>query len=397
MESKYWVWLQCAFGEGVVTERFLRKYDNAQQVYEDSAENRKSSGVFTPKQLKLMGEIPLSKAEEIIEFCSAKRWRILTPNMESYPKRLLELQNFPLALYHVGILPDVDREPLVAMVGARDATSYGLQMARVLASDLAKSGVTVVSGGALGIDSQCHRAALDAGGKTIAVLGNGFGANYLAQNRELWNEIARNGAVITEFRPGTPASRYSFPIRNRIISGLSLGTVVVEANQKSGSLITAKCAAEQGRDVFAVPGEVLNTAFYGGNKLIKDGAKPVFSANDILDEYKGRFVGKIRNIVIDEFAQVRESEFEKTKNELQSKKEEIKKEESQKVKQSAPLTLSSDAQRVYELISVDTPIGVEDLIEKTGLPNRSVLVCLTELEMAGIAECMAGRKYIAKA
>lgn len=391
MQSKYWVWLQCAFGEGVVTERFLRRYDNAQQVYEDSDENRKSSGVFTPKQLKLMSEIPLSRAEEIVEFCSQKRWKILAPDMENYPKRLFELQNFPLALYYVGNLPDIDREPLVAMVGARDATSYGLQMARVLAGDLTKSGVTVVSGGALGIDSQCHRAALDAGGKTIAVLGNGFGANYLAQNRELWNEIARNGAVITEFRPGTPASRYSFPIRNRIISGLSLGTVVVEANQKSGSLITAKCAAEQGRDVFAVPGEVLNTAFYGGNKLIKDGAKPVFSANDILDEYKGRFVGKIRSIAIGEFAQTQEAQAEKPK------KEEIKKEEQKNVKQSAPLTLSDDAQRIYEFISVDTPIGVEELIEKTGLENRKVLVCLTELEMAGIVECLIGRKYIAKA
>ena len=397
MESKYWIWLQCAFGEGVVTERFLRKYDNARQVYEDSDDGRKSSGVFTPRQLKLMSEIPLSRAEEIVEFCSAKRWNILTPGMENYPVRLLELQNFPLALYYVGQLPDIDREPLVAMVGARDATSYGLQMAEALAGDLARSGVTVVSGGALGIDSQCHRAAIDAGGRTIAVLGNGFGANYLMKNRELWNEIARNGAVITEFRPGTPASRFTFPIRNRIISGLSLGTVVVEANQKSGSLITAKCAVDQGRDVFAVPGEVLNTAFYGANKLIKDGAKPVFSANDILDEYKGRFAAKIKTIAIDEFIQAQPMSQEIPIKETKPKSEQIKTKEPERVKQPAPLTLSTDAKRVYELISADTPISVEELIDRTGLQNRSVLVCLTELEMAGVAECLIGRKYIAKA
>jgi len=396
MHSKYWIWLQCAFGEGVVTERFLLRYENAEQVYRDSDENRRQSGVFTPRQLEKMSKIPLSEAEKIIDFCNEKRWKILTPNMEKYPKRLLELQNFPLALYYVGQLPDIDREPLVAMVGARDATSYGLQMAHVLAGDIARAGVIVVSGGALGIDSQCHRAAIEAGGKTIAVLGNGFGANYLAKNRELWNNVAKNGAVITEFQPGTPASRYTFPIRNRIISGLSLGTVVVEANQKSGSLITAKCASEQGRDVFAVPGEVLNTAFYGANKLIKDGAKPVFSANDILDEYAGRFIGKIKKISVGEFAQsvelVQEDNKKKTYTKPADTKEEVKKE-----KQPAPLTLSDDAQKVYEFILPDSTVSVEELIEKTGLPNRTVLVCLTELEMAGIAECLAGRKYIAKA
>lgn len=385
MESKYWIWLQCAFGEGVITERFLRRYDNAFEVYKDSDEGRRSSGVFTPKQLEKMSKIPLSEAEKIIELCNSNRWKILTPNMENYPKRLLELQNFPLALYYVGQLPDIDREPLVAMVGARDATSYGLQMAQLLASDIARAGVTVVSGGALGIDSQCHKAAIEAGGKTIAVLGNGFGASYLAQNRELWNSIARNGAVITEFQPGMPASKYTFPIRNRIISGISLGTVVVEANQKSGSLITAKCAVEQGRDVFAVPGEVLNTAFYGANKLIKDGAKPVFSANDILDEYSGRFIGKLKKIAVGEFAQPKEPEPKSAK------------EDAPVAKQPAPDTVSADARRVYEFISADAPTGVEELIEKTGLPNRSVLVCLTELEMAGLAECLAGRNYIAKA
>ena len=396
MESKYWIWLQCAFGEGVVTERFLRKYDNACQVYRDSADGRRQSGVFTPKQLERMEKIPLSEAEKIIEFCTAKRWNILTPNMANYPRRLLELQNFPLALYYVGQLPDIDREPLVAMVGARDATSYGLQMAQLLAGDIARAGVIVVSGGALGIDSQCHRAAIEAGGKTIAVLGNGFGANYLEKNKETWKSIARNGAVITELRPGTPASRFTFPMRNRIISGLSLGTVVVEANQKSGSLITAKCAGEQGRDVFAVPGEVLNTAFYGANKLIKDGAKPVFSANDILDEYRERFIGKIKRVSVGEFAQPIASPVQSPEKKAVTKPDKIR-EEVKKEKQPAPLTLSADAQRVYEFILPDVPISVDELIEKTGLPNRSVLVCLTELEMTGIVECLLGRKYITKA
>lgn len=379
MEGKYWIWLQLAFGEGVITERFLSCYDNPVQVYEDSSDGRTRSGVFTKMQLEMMDKIPLSRAEDIINECNKNRWKILTPDMAQYPKRLLELSNFPLALYYVGELPDIDREPLVAMVGARDATTYGLQMAGMLSGDLAKSGVIVVSGGALGIDSECHRAAIEAGGRTIAVLGNGFGAKYLPQNRELWNSIARNGAVITEFKPGTPASRYSFPIRNRIISGLSLGTVVVEASQKSGSLITARCAVDQGRDVFAVPGEVINTAFYGGNKLIKDGAKPVFSASDILEEYKGRFVGKINYADGDDFASAQRNEPTK------------------RVKLPAPATLSSAARSVYDLIGLDEPIGVDVIIEKTGLENRRVIVCMTELEMAGIVECLAGRKYIAKA
>ena len=379
MEGKYWIWLQLAFGEGVTTERFLNCYDNPVQVYEDSSDSRARSGVFTKMQLEMMDKIPLSRAEDIINECNKNRWKILTPDMAQYPKRLLELSNFPLALYYVGDLPEIDREPLVAMVGARDATTYGLQMAGMLSADLAKSGVIVVSGGALGIDSECHRAAIEVGGRTIAVLGNGFGANYLPQNRELWNSIARNGAVITEFKPGTPASRYSFPIRNRIISGLSLGTVVVEASQKSGSLITARCAVDQGRDVFAVPGEVINTAFYGGNKLIKDGSKPVFSASDILEEYKGRFVGKINYADVDDFVPAQRNEPTK------------------RAKLPAPATLSSAARSVYDLIGLEEPIGVDVIIEKTGLENRRVIVCMTELEMAGIVECLAGRKYIAKA
>ena len=233
----------------------------------------------------------------------------------------------------------------------------------------------------MGIDSECHRATIEAGGRTVAVLGNGFGVNYLAKNRELWNSVARNGAVITEFRPGTPASRYSFPIRNRIISGLSLGTVVVEASQKSGSLITAKCACDQGRDVFAVPGEVINTAFYGGNKLIKDGAKPVFSAMDVIEEYSGRFIGKINCAAVEDFTSPQNN----------------KNEEIRKTKLPAPETLSSAAKIVYECIGTEEPIGVDVIIEKSGLENIKVIVCLTELELAGIVECLAGRKYIAKA
>jgi DNA processing protein len=368
----------------VTTERFISRYDSAKQAYHDSSENRRNSGAFTKTQLELMDKIPLSRAEDIIENCNKNRWKILTPDMEQYPKRLLELPNFPLALYYVGNFPDVDREPLIAMVGARDATTYGLRMASALAGDLAKAGMIVVSGGALGIDSQCHRSTIEAGGRTVAVLGNGFGVNYLPQNRELWNSIARNGAVVTEFKPGTEASRYTFPIRNRIISGLSLGTVVVEAGQRSGSLITARCACDQGRDVFAVPGEVINTAFYGGNKLIKDGAKPVFSAMDILEEYRGRFVGKINCAAVNDFIAPHEESTEKVGEEI-------------KIKLPAPDTLSSAAKAVYDLIGLEEAVGVDVIIEKSGLENRKVIVCLTELEMAGIVECLAGRKYIAKA
>lgn len=207
----------------------------------------------------------------------------LTLEDADYPALLKELPDAPPVLYVRGSLSTQDNWA-VAIVGTRKASTYGRNMAYQLAADLARAGVTVVSGLAVGIDAAAHRGALEAGGRTLAVLPCGIDQVYPPENATLARQIDDHGALLTEFPPGTAAEAKNFPPRNRLISGLSLGVIVVEAGIKSGALITADCAAEQGRDVFAVPGNTTAMASRGTNRLIQDGAKLVITVDDVLTE-----------------------------------------------------------------------------------------------------------------
>ena len=209
--------------------------------------------------------------------------RIVTFSDHDYPELLRHIHDPPPLLYVHGILRSDSLN--MAMVGSRNSTSYGRTVTRRLSGDLVQRGFTIVSGMALGIDTAAHEGALAAGGRTIAVLGCGLDTIYPAENRDLFHRIAENGAVITEFAFSTQPEAHNFPRRNRVISGMSLGTVIVEATHKSGSLITARLAAEQGREVFAVPGSVTSFKSMGTHHLIKQGAKLVEHANDIVEEF----------------------------------------------------------------------------------------------------------------
>jgi len=208
---------------------------------------------------------------------------LLCPSDERYPVGLRWIHDPPRALYVRGTLVEEDR-PALAIVGSRKASAYGRAVAERIAGELARDGVTVVSGLAVGIDEAAHRGALRAGGRTIAVLGSGIDRIYPPQNRRLADEIAERGAVVSELPPGTPPLAHHFPRRNRLVSGLSLGVVVVEANEKSGSLITARLALEQGREVCAVPGEVGLDRTKGVHALIRRGAKLVETGADVIEE-----------------------------------------------------------------------------------------------------------------
>jgi DNA protecting protein DprA len=209
---------------------------------------------------------------------------VVTINDSNYPEKLRYIYDPPLVLYTLGKLL-VD-EPQIAVVGSRRASSYGMNMSEKISFSLSKAGLTITSGMARGIDSKAHLGALDAGGRTIAVLGCGVDITYPYENRDLMKRIIKNGAVISEFMPGTPPLPINFPSRNRIISGMSMGTLIVEAGEKSGSLITANYALEQGREVFAMPGNIDSKNSFGTNRLIRDGAKVVLELEDILDELK---------------------------------------------------------------------------------------------------------------
>lgn len=210
---------------------------------------------------------------------------VVTLRHESYPDLLREVPGPPPVLFLRGSISLEDRRA-VAIVGTRRLSSYGREMARTLARDLAQAGVTIVSGLARGVDGIAHAAALDAGGRTIAVLGNGVRSVYPPEHRQLADRIAAQGAVLSDFHPDAPPDGPNFPARNRLISGLSLGVVVVEAPMRSGALITVDFAADQGRDVFAVPGSVLSPASAGCNRILRDGARPVRSADDVLEDLR---------------------------------------------------------------------------------------------------------------
>jgi DNA processing protein len=223
---------------------------------------------------------------------AAVRKEAVTLFDEGYPPLLKEIIDPPLALFYEGDLAAARRPAALALVGSRRASPYGRNAARHLASALAKAGAAIVSGLASGIDAAAHQAALDAGGTTIAVLGTGLDVVYPKSHRRLSRAIARHGLILTEFGPGTPPLKHHFPIRNRIISGLSHATVVIEATSHSGSLITARLAAEQGREVYAVPGPIFSPGSEGTNRLIQYGAKLIHEPDDALYELPGNLAGR---------------------------------------------------------------------------------------------------------
>ena len=396
----YWVWLSLGLGAGASCLDLVTYFEwNPYEIYGSTFNEIFSLNVLNKKRVEKLKNFPIEKAEEILRVSKENGWKIITPSSEYYPPNLLHLQDLPLVLYVQGDETVLTNEMSVSVVGARMASDYGRAVARALSSAMASLGFTIVSGGALGIDSAAHQGALDENGKTICVLGCGLGTKYLMENQPLRDKIASNGAVITEFPPMTPASRTTFPLRNRIISGLTLGTVVVEAGEKSGSLITARLAAEQGRDVFAVPGDLVSSSFLGTNNLIRNGATPVFSLNDVLEEYCYRFFDKLNNetrLPDDEI--MRRAQEYLLANEV---KEEVKKEEPKKVvvkeekvtiKKAPPSYLTPNALKVYELIQ-NEPIHVDEITNICKLSTDATLSALTELEIYGLITQISGRRY----
>ena len=252
----------------------------------------KTLGLDSDIRLALRSRRYRNMAREIIDWCKHEGCQVLCQGDARYPALLCEIPDPPLVLYTLGNL-DVFQLPCIAIVGTRRPTFYGLQMARGLSSDLAGRGIAIVSGLARGIDAAAHNGCLDASGSTIAIFGCGIDVIYPREHRRLVSQIGEKGLLISEFTPGTSPSPQNFPVRNRIISGLSLGTLLVEASEYSGSLITARLAMEQNREVFALPGNLTSPQSFGPNYLIKQGAKLVQSWKDIAEELPAEIRRKI--------------------------------------------------------------------------------------------------------
>lgn len=296
--------------------------------------------------------------------------RTITIDDAEYPKNLKNIHRPPKALYVNGaFLPQDD--VAVAVVGSRRASPYGMEMSERIGFELAARGVTVVSGLARGVDSAAHRGALKAKGRTIAVMGSGHGTIYPPEHEELYHEIAGTGAVVTEFDHDVQPLPGNFPARNRIISGLSLGIVVVEAARNSGALITANFAAEQGRDVFAVPGKISSQTSGGTNDLIKDGARLVTSVDDVLEELK-----------IVELKGVPDGEREAMDKKIAAK-----------TKAYIYNSLTSDERRVYKVLS-DEPVYVDDILGSSGLDQSKVSKAVLSLQLKKLIREMPGKQFI---
>ncbi len=289
-----WLWLSLACGPAsAVAEKLLEHFGSVEAVYEADAEVLAGVPRLQRQMAERLADKSLTDAGEVNAYCRNEGVGILTADSPLYPARLSRIQRRPLVLYYRGVLTDLEQEVCIAEVGTRSMTEYGSRSAYATAYDLARAGAVVVSGMAKGVDGMAHRGALDAGGYTVAVLGCGIDRAYPTEHADLMKQIAKNGLVLTEYRPFTEPKGSHFPQRNRIISGLSQATVVIEAPPGSGALITARNALGQGRDVFALPGKVGEFASVGTNELIRDGARIVTSASDILLEYQPLYPGKI--------------------------------------------------------------------------------------------------------
>lgn len=273
-----------------------------------------------------------------------------------FPPLLKEIADPPVVL-HVRGLREILARPSVAIVGSRKASPYALNVARRLGKELAAHGITVVSGLARGVDAAAQNAALDAGGTTVAVLGTGIDVVYPREHKALAERVAGQGALVTEFPPGTPPLAANFPIRNRIISGLSLGTIIVEATDRSGSLITARLAAEQNREVFAVPGSIFSASSVGPHRLIQYGAKLLHDLEDLFDE----------------LPQLRPDLAPKGKREPQ---------------------LPEPLRHVASLLDYETPLHIDTLVESSGWEPAALAPVLLELELLGAVRAVPGGRYV---
>ncbi len=391
----YWIWLQNALKYGnhkVRTVKLL--YEDIRKFYNAGEKEWRLCGCFTNKEISSLLSSTIQNAAVILDQSVSLGYKIVTLDDKEYPQKLKNIANPPCVLYIKGDISNIDKKLCISIVGTRSATIYGTQMASEIAYDLSKQDVIIVSGGALGVDKAAHIGALKAGGETIAVLGCGINYKYLAENKQLRNEISKTGALISEYPPDTPAFSSNFPIRNRIISGLSSGTVVIEAGAKSGSLITANLANDQNRDVFVIPVDMRSPVSQGTVSLIRDGAKIITCAQDILNEYniKSKNINsekeKRQNINLSTISSKPAPETQKNIS--------LKKESSFSNKGPLIDSLPKDCKDVYLFIKENGKCHIDRISINTNINIKNLLSIITELEIGGFIESYPGKMYEAK-
>lgn len=356
-DLRYWIGFNRVYGIGPAKVRALiDHFGDLEQAWHAALFDLKEAGLDRRAIESLINTRQSINLDQELDRVDQAKARILIWDDPDYPPLLRQLPEAPPVLYMKGQLTAPDREWTIAIVGTRKATAYGRQAAETLATDLARNGITIVSGLALGIDAAAHEAALKAGGRTIGVLACGIDLVYPSAHAKLAARIMEQGALLSETPVGSPPEGGNFPARNRIISGLSLGTIVVEADQTSGALITADRALEQGREVFAVPGNIFSRASLGTNRLLKEGATLITSAEDVLEALNLKMVAahtEARAVIPEDATEA----------------------------------------KLLSLISAD-PTHVDEIVRASELPIMQVSSTLALMELKGMVRQVAGMQYV---
>lgn len=364
--EEYYYWLalgQVLRHKPALPKQLIERFSTPEKVFASSKEELCTvEGVTAELAQRIKSVVhPVENIKDEIKCVIEKEIKLIYFNHPDYPRRLKDIIDPPLYFYLKGSVSDRDANA-ISIVGTRMPTTYGRRVAEMLASELAQAGFTVISGMARGIDTFTHQAVMKAGGRSIGVLGCGVDVVYPPENIRLFKEMHEHGAIISEFPAGTGPHKKNFPQRNRIISGLSLGTVVVEAAERSGSLITVRFALEQGREVFAVPGNINSPVSKGTNNLIKQGAKLVTCTEDILEEFEQLLTAGLKN-------GIKGTPIE------------------------GKISLSSEEETVYNILTLE-PKHIDQIMIECGVEPRIAMHLLLSLEIKGVVEQVPGSCFV---
>ena len=391
---RHWLWLSARGpAPGMYAARILERFGTPEAAYfAGESDYAQIPGLPGSVRQALMDK-SLEEADGILARCETLGIQVLTMQDTAYPERLKQLETAPCVLYVKGRLPLIDEEAAVTIVGARRASPYGVKTAGEFALGLARQGVLVISGSAVGVDAAALKGALRGGGRVVSVLGNGIDVIYPKENRDLYEDVAAAGALVSEYPPGTPPAPEHFPVRNRLLAGLSLGVLVVEGNARSGSLITARWALDQDRDVFAIPGPIGAELSKGANALIRRGeARLVSDVWDILEEYADLYPAKLHPRVPlsgqSEQDRLTGIEGKARPDRTPPPVPEPEPPEARLVIDltADPEALTDDEAAILRALQREQARTADDLVDRTGIPARRVLSALTMLQVRQLAE-----------
>lgn len=420
MKQLYAVWLAEALGpaNGNI-KKLLEAYGDAEQVYQKDAKALQACPFLSAKERQALLNKEITRAKEILALCQKQGYRLVTLEQPAYPDRLRNIYDPPEVLYVYGDMPDFDRELGIAAVGTRRSTRAAQAAAHLFAGALTRGGALIVSGLARGLDTAAHLSALAAGGETVAVLGGGFDHMYPPENEPLMRKIAAHGAVLSEYAPDVSARPEHFPARNRIIAGLCAGCLILQAPRKSGALITARLAAEQGRDVFVLPGDLFEPLCAGSNELAARGEGwLVTSAVQILDEYSALYGNKINR----KKAEISDKRWAAYRARLRGKmvshsgpgdflerlpeKKKIRPAQRDNPSGRADMPpadphteekpdpgLTPEEKKVYDILTF-APMAFDEAVRLAALPVAACNAAVTMLEIKGLAAVLPGRRLI---